>query len=271
MTPLLADAGEDLVAWLYVFWIVGPPVAAVLFIGIWKLRKEWTAHRTDWARELGALAPILSATMQRPSQGLPFLHFERNGLAWDYVHWNHAASRTFVTTIEIKAGADAFFDAISEESPRYPNRPPRCQRIRKENPQFRIVTTDPVWAERRLDSGLLELLKQLRVTAEAPVRVQMTGDHSTVEVERWLKPLEALEVVRFGDRLVTLNGARKGDTGITLVESTETPGGAVCQVCTSAMDGEVVRCLSCRTPHHKDCWEYLGRCSTFGCRSRTAS
>lgn len=31
--------------------------------------------------------------------------------------------------------------------------------------------------------------------------------------------------------------------------------------------GVVVSCPSCATPHHEDCWEYLGGCSTFGCAS----
>jgi len=40
----------------------------------------------------------------------------------------------------------------------------------------------------------------------------------------------------------------------------------VCQVCGSKIpaDGRVY-CRKCRTPHHKECWEYNGKCSTFGC------
>jgi hypothetical protein len=40
----------------------------------------------------------------------------------------------------------------------------------------------------------------------------------------------------------------------------------VCQVCGDTIRrSEVVYCKSCRTPHHRDCWNYFGACSTFGC------
>ena len=41
----------------------------------------------------------------------------------------------------------------------------------------------------------------------------------------------------------------------------------VCQVCGESLaDGRpVVRCTQCQTAHHKDCWDYMGSCSTFGC------
>jgi hypothetical protein len=43
----------------------------------------------------------------------------------------------------------------------------------------------------------------------------------------------------------------------------------VCQVCgDSIRRSEVVYCRSCRTPHHEDCWNYFGACSTFGCGQR---
>ncbi|MBP89022.1 MAG: hypothetical protein CMJ64_20295 [Planctomycetaceae bacterium] len=39
----------------------------------------------------------------------------------------------------------------------------------------------------------------------------------------------------------------------------------VCQICGEDVKLDAVSCRSCRTPHHKDCWEYYGACSTFGC------
>ena len=41
--------------------------------------------------------------------------------------------------------------------------------------------------------------------------------------------------------------------------------GAVCQVCGDDIDTPPVFCRSCKTPHHQDCWEYYGACSTYGC------
>lgn len=38
-----------------------------------------------------------------------------------------------------------------------------------------------------------------------------------------------------------------------------------CRVCGTELIGELVACERCQTPHHKDCWEYWGRCATYGC------
>ena len=40
----------------------------------------------------------------------------------------------------------------------------------------------------------------------------------------------------------------------------------ICQVCGESLcNGEVVYCAMCNTPHHKDCWRFVGQCSTFAC------
>jgi hypothetical protein len=39
-----------------------------------------------------------------------------------------------------------------------------------------------------------------------------------------------------------------------------------CQVCSERMESRVVYCGKCRTPHHEECWSYVGQCSTYGCR-----
>lgn len=56
-------------------------------------------------------------------------------------------------------------------------------------------------------------------------------------------------------------------SGIEWVEGTSTSSGR-CQVCGSDLIERVVRCASCRTPHHRECWDYARECSTFACRER---
>ena len=38
-----------------------------------------------------------------------------------------------------------------------------------------------------------------------------------------------------------------------------------CIVCGESLDGDLVSCRSCRTPHHRDCWQYFGGCATYAC------
>ena len=40
-----------------------------------------------------------------------------------------------------------------------------------------------------------------------------------------------------------------------------------CQFCGCELDDEVVLCQSCSTPHHKDCFECNGICTTYACGS----
>ncbi len=40
----------------------------------------------------------------------------------------------------------------------------------------------------------------------------------------------------------------------------------ICQICGEEIRSEMVFCRRCRTPHHLDCWQYNGCCSTYGCR-----
>jgi len=45
--------------------------------------------------------------------------------------------------------------------------------------------------------------------------------------------------------------------------------GPVCQVCGEHRpEARDVACVECGTVHHQECWEYVGRCSTFGCGSK---
>ena len=46
---------------------------------------------------------------------------------------------------------------------------------------------------------------------------------------------------------------------------------AICQICGYPMNDEAVVCQTCETPHHKECWEYIGGCSTYGCEGRPES
>lgn len=43
-----------------------------------------------------------------------------------------------------------------------------------------------------------------------------------------------------------------------------------CQVCGELAGDAVVRCPVCDTPHHADCWDYAGACTTFGCSGAPA-
>ncbi len=49
-------------------------------------------------------------------------------------------------------------------------------------------------------------------------------------------------------------------SAVSLVSENE-----VCMICGENIVERRVHCRRCQTPHHQECWEYLGQCSTFGC------
>jgi hypothetical protein len=86
----------------------------------------------------------------------------------------------------------------------------------------------------------------------------------------------SLHTVSFSklDRLVSLSmilyeQLAYGDSeGIEIMASHATEGptaSANCQVCGEPLTRDIVYCSSCKTPHHKECWNYIGRCSTYAC------
>jgi hypothetical protein len=40
---------------------------------------------------------------------------------------------------------------------------------------------------------------------------------------------------------------------------------AVCRICGEEIHEGLVFCRRCKTPHHRECWQYVGRCSVFAC------
>jgi hypothetical protein len=66
---------------------------------------------------------------------------------------------------------------------------------------------------------------------------------------------------------------RRKNQGIAIVEQpdawNEVVGPTICKVCGEPItDGPVIACSVCNTPHHRDCWEYVGACSIYGCTGK---
>jgi len=69
--------------------------------------------------------------------------------------------------------------------------------------------------------------------------------------------------------------ARRYAEGVTLLEgptdADEEMGPPVCKVCGEPIDGDPTAvCETCGAPHHLECWEYVGRCSIYGCDGKVA-
>lgn len=56
--------------------------------------------------------------------------------------------------------------------------------------------------------------------------------------------------------------------GVEWLEASGSWRRGVCLVCGGVLASDVVRCVSCRTPHHAECWRWIGECATYACRER---
>jgi hypothetical protein len=82
----------------------------------------------------------------------------------------------------------------------------------------------------------------------------------------------AADLAQFVELACALNDQVQlaGAAGIEFLTSDEAQviDDALCCVCCERLTEGVVFCVRCKTPHHRDCWEYSGGCSTYGCGAR---
>ncbi len=77
----------------------------------------------------------------------------------------------------------------------------------------------------------------------------------------------ARAVKRSAEDLVSIVFGPPLVTGIVWRESAERAAG-LCPICPTVLKEPVVRCPRCRAPHHRECWDYLGRCAVYGCEPK---
>jgi hypothetical protein len=80
---------------------------------------------------------------------------------------------------------------------------------------------------------------------------------------------DLMELVKTAEEFLAYVLVPTPPTGIEFVDVRVSAVG-LCLVCGTALREAPVRCEACRTPHHRECWAYMGRCSTYGCRGRRA-
>ncbi len=109
--------------------------------------------------------------------------------------------------------------------------------------------------------------------------VSINPERLLVQVDRNLaaQPESLLYAVQ--QALVVHDGLHQGvasrlGQGIAIVETgpadPDDVGLPVCKVCGEQIRDPEVICALCRTPHHRDCWEFIGSCSIYGCNGKVS-
>ena len=94
-------------------------------------------------------------------------------------------------------------------------------------------------------------------------------DRGTMMVTKLLDPRCGTELTSWVQAVLDLYDqallTRTRDITFLDQQPPRVPERAVCQVCGEEIHQGLVFCSRCQTPHHHDCWLYVGHCSTFAC------
>jgi hypothetical protein len=146
---------------------------------------------------------------------------------------------------------------------------------------FIVQANDPEMARDFLTAPVRwAVASLLKLGPPGGMLVSINPERMLVQVDRNLGAsvdslsLGVQEALTIHDGLQSGVAARLGE-GVAIVAAGPAPadeGPPLCKVCGEQISGTPrVFCSTCRTPHHRDCWEFIGSCSVFGCKGKTAS
>jgi hypothetical protein len=164
-----------------------------------------------------------------------------------------------------------------------PTQPPKGTRLVRVGDQefdrgFVIQANDPEMARAFLTSGVRWAIGNLeRLGPPGGMLISINPERMLVQVDRNLGQSAEGLAVAVREALLIHDGLRQGVTarlseGIAIVavgpaESADS-GPPICKVCGEAIVAPGVVCETCKTPHHRDCWEFVGACSIYGCNGK---
>jgi Prokaryotic RING finger family 1 len=167
-----------------------------------------------------------------------------------------------------------------------PPQPPKGTRLVRtgdvEFDRWTVVQANDVEMARDfLGPGVRRAIDSLqRLVHPGGILVSINPERLLVQIDRNLGQSTEALTIAVSEALVIHDGLQAGVTGrmgagIEIVSrgapDEDDAGPPVCKVCGEPIDGDpAVYCSSCNTPHHRDCWEFVGSCSIYGCGCRMA-
>jgi hypothetical protein len=144
---------------------------------------------------------------------------------------------------------------------------------------FVVQANDPEMARDFLNPQVRWAISNLqRLVQPGGMLVSINPERLLVQIDRNLGHNTEALTQAVSESLVIHDGLQLGvrrrmTEGISIVdapdladEDREPP---ICKVCGEIINGgPVILCRVCRTPHHRECWEYVGACSIYGCGSK---
>src|SRR4051812_15757588 len=140
---------------------------------------------------------------------------------------------------------------------------------------FVVQANDPEMAREFLSPTVRWSIGNLqRLAPPSGMLVSINPERMLVQIDRNLGLNAEALAYAVREALVLHDGLQQGvaarlSGGVAIVSvgpaSAEDAGPPICKVCGEAIVAPGVLCATCRTPHHRDCWEFVGSCSIYGC------
>ncbi len=167
-----------------------------------------------------------------------------------------------------------------------PHQPPKGTRtVPAADPAFQrgytIQANDPAIVDELLTDSVRTAIERLRkLCLPSGILISVNPERILVQIDRNLggqadSLLAAVHESLFvHDRLLDAV-QRRAREGIQILGAgpaeSETHEQPTCRVCGEPIAGAHVNCARCRTPHHADCWDFVGGCSVYGCQCKQSS
>ena len=131
-----------------------------------------------------------------------------------------------------------------------------------------VRTDDPHFARSLLDGEARSLIEEGRSIGRGG-RIRLNVDRLRLRLRKeeplsTSRDLAALARVGAG-LLERVRECAEGRAAVQFFDAPPSNEKPACPVCGSAVADAKVLCKRCRTPHHRECWEYAHGCSMFAC------
>ncbi len=207
----------------------------------------------------------------------------RVGLAPVVAGQPHQIARTRVVA-RFAAGIPFRLELAPRARPAPPQAAKGTRLVKVDHPpfdrEFVVQANDVEMARDFLSSEIRGTVAGLhRMVHAGGMLVSINPERMLVQIDRNLGTSVESLAWAVGQAIVLHDGlvegvARRMRQGVAIVDAhdawDEDHGPTICKVCGEPiLEGEVVVvCASCNTPHHRDCWEYVGACSIYGCNGK---
>ncbi len=146
---------------------------------------------------------------------------------------------------------------------------------------FAVQANDPEMARDFLNPQVRWALGNIqRLVHPGGMLVSINPERLLVQIDRNLGQHTEALMQAVSESLVLHDGllhgvSRRISEGIdivgTAVPSAIDDGPPTCKVCGNPIEeGPILVCNACHTPHHRECWEWVGTCSIYGCGCKHA-